>query len=134
MLMALPKKDTPFMWFTTCLRSFEKLKKSFVSIPIFCHFNPERKIVVETDTTNLLIVEVLLQYDHDNILHPVTYFSRKYSLAKINYEIYDKRFLAIVWTFKEWHSLLEGSSHTIEVITDYQNLTYFTTNHLLNYH
>jgi hypothetical protein len=31
----------------------------------------------------------------------VTYFSRKHSLAKINYEIYDKELLAIVWAFKE---------------------------------
>jgi hypothetical protein len=131
--MALTKKDTPFVWSTACERSTERLKKSFVSVPIFCHFDPERKIVVETDAFNLVVVGVLSQYDDDDIFHPVVYFSRKYSPAKINYEIYDKELLAIVQAFEEYLPLLECFPHTIEVISDYQNLTYFTTNRLLNY-
>jgi hypothetical protein len=84
------------VWSTACQRSFKKLKKSFVSAPILCHFNPKRKIVVETDASNLVVTGVLSQYDNDNILHLVTYFSRKHSPAEINSEIYDKKLLAIV--------------------------------------
>jgi hypothetical protein len=109
------------------------LKKSFISAPILHQFDPERKIVVEIDASNLIVARVLSQYDDRNILHPLTYFSRKHSPAEINYEIYDKELLAIIQAFKEWRPLLEGSSHTIEVISDHQNLTYFTTNCLLNY-
>jgi hypothetical protein len=109
------------------------LKKSFISAPILYHFDPGRKIVVETDTSNLVIVGVLSPYDNNDILHPVAYFSRKHSPAEINYEIYDKELLAIVQAFKEWHPLLKGSPHTIKVISNNRNLTYFTTNRLLNY-
>jgi hypothetical protein len=109
------------------------LKKSFVSAPILHHFDGERKIVVETDASNLVIAGALSQYDNNDILHPVAHLSRKHFPAEINYEIYDKEFLAIVWAFKEWRPLLEGSPHTIKVISDYRNLTYFTTNLLLNY-
>jgi hypothetical protein len=71
--------------------------------------------MVETDTSNLIITGVLSQYDDDNILHPVAYFSRKHSPAEINYEIYDKELLAIIQVLKKWRPLLEGSPHTIEV-------------------
>jgi hypothetical protein len=74
---------------------------------------------VETDASNLIIARVLLQYVDNDIFYPVAYFSRKHSLAMSNYEIYDKELLAIIWGFKEWCPLLEGSIHTIEVISDH---------------
>jgi hypothetical protein len=89
--------------------------------------------MVKTDAANLIIARVLSQYDDDDILHPVAYFSRKQSPAEINYKIYDKELLAIVRSFKELRSLLAGLPHTINVISDHQNLTYFMTNCLLNY-
>jgi hypothetical protein len=89
--------------------------------------------MVEMDASNLVVTRVLSQYDNDDILHPVAYFSRKHSSAKINYEIYDKELFAIVRAFKEWLLHSERSPWTIEVISDHQNLTYFTTNCLSNY-
>jgi hypothetical protein len=107
------------LWSTTCLRFLEGLRKSFVSTPILYHFDPERKIVVETDTSNLVIVRVLSQYDDHDILHPMAFVLRKHFPAKIYYEIYDKELLAIVQAFKECCPLLEGSLHTIQVISDH---------------
>jgi hypothetical protein len=75
--------------------------KSFVLVPILHHFDPERKIIVETNASNLVIARVLSQYGNDDILHPVAYFSRKHSPAMINYEIYDKRLITIIRAFKE---------------------------------
>jgi hypothetical protein len=95
------------------------LKQSFVSVPILCHFDPERKIVVETDASNLIVTGALSQYDDNDILHHLAYFSRKHFSAEINYEIYDRELLGIIWAFKEWHTILEGSPHTIEVISDH---------------
>jgi hypothetical protein len=45
---------------------------------------------------------VLTQYDDNRILQLVTYFSKKHSLAKYNYEIYDKEVMAIVYAVEEW--------------------------------
>jgi hypothetical protein len=94
--MTSTKKDTTFILLTACERSFERLKKFFVSAPLLHHLDSERKIVVETDASNLVIFRVLSQYDDDNILHPVAYFSRKHSLTEISCDIYDKELLAIV--------------------------------------
>jgi ABC-type uncharacterized transport system auxiliary subunit len=87
-----------------------------------------------TEASDLVITNVFSQFDDDDILHAVAHFSRKHSPAEINYEIYDKELLTIVRAFKEWHPLLEGSAHTIEVISNHRNLIYVTTNRLLNYH
>jgi hypothetical protein len=44
------------------------------------------------------------------------------SLAKYNYQIYDKELLAIIRCFKEWRPELEGTAMPIKVLTDYQSL------------
>jgi hypothetical protein len=132
--MAFTKMDTPFVWFTASERSFERLKKSFISAPILCHFDLKRKVMVEIDVSNIIVVGVLSQYDNYVILYPVAYFSRKHSPAEINNEIYHKELLTIIQGYKEYCPLLEGFPPNIKVISDHGNLTYFITNHLLNYH
>jgi transposase InsO family protein len=132
-LTLLTKKGQKFEWGAAQQAAFETLKKAFTSAPILRHFDQHRKVILETDASNLVSAGILSQYDDDDILHPVAFFSRKHSLAECNYEIYDKELLAIVTAFKEWRPLLEGSLHPIDVISDHRNLTYFTTNRLLNY-
>jgi hypothetical protein len=63
------------------------------------HFKLKRKIVVETDASNLAVTGVLSQYDNSDILHPVAYFSRKHVPAKITYQIYDKELIVIICPF-----------------------------------
>ena len=58
--------------------------------------------------------------------------SRKFTLAELNYEIYDKELLAIVESFKEWRAYVEGAQHQITIITDHKNLEYFTSSKTLN--
>ncbi len=75
---------------------------------------------------------VLLQYDDQNKLRPVAFFSAKHSAAECNYEIYDKELLAIVKALEEWQPELEGNSRDFEVKTDHKNLQYFMTTKDLN--
>jgi hypothetical protein len=76
---------------------------------------------------------VLSQYDIEDILPPVALFSEKHCPALMNYEIYEKELLAIVWAFTVSNLLAEGSLLPIEVTFNYHNLTYFTINSLLKY-
>jgi hypothetical protein len=95
------------------------LKKYFISAPVLHHLDPERNIVVETDTSDLIVTGILSQYDNEGILHLVAYFSRKHLPADINYVIYDKELLAIICTYKGWGPHLKCSPHTIVVICDH---------------
>ena len=45
--------------------------------------------------------------------------------TKLNYEIYNKEFLAIINIFKEWRMYLEGFIYLIKVLINYKNLLYF---------
>ena len=68
---------------------------------------------------------ILFQYDENDVLHPVAYFSKKHNPAECNYEIYDKELMVIICAFEEWRSELEGFTYPIDVITDHKNLEYF---------
>ena len=45
--------------------------------------------------------------------------------AECNYEIYDKKLMAIVKAFAEWCPELEGSPEPINIISDHKNLKFF---------
>ena len=99
-------------------KAFDTLKEAFTTAPVLRHFDENRPIVVETDSSNLVSAGVLSQYDDDGYLHPVAFYSKTHSPAEWNYEIYNKKLLAIILAFKEWRPLLEGANHPIEIGSD----------------
>jgi hypothetical protein len=80
---------------------FDDLRNTFTSAPILTQFDPDCDVIMETNTSDYMSAGVLSEYDDDGILHPVTYFSKKHSCTKCNYEIYDKEPMAIVCEFHE---------------------------------
>ena len=52
--------------------------------------------------------------------------SRAFSAAKLNYDVHNKKLLAIVESFKKWRHYLKGVADPVEVYTDHRNLTYFS--------
>jgi Reverse transcriptase (RNA-dependent DNA polymerase)/RNase H-like domain found in reverse transcriptase len=111
-------------WDTDCEQAFRKLKAAFVSVPILKHFDPFLEIILETDVSDFVSVGVLSQY-HDDVLHPVAFFSKRHSPVECNYEIYDKELLVIIRAFKQWRPELEGAPLLIQVITNHRNLQYY---------
>jgi hypothetical protein len=47
--------------------------------------------------------------------------------AECNYEIYDKKILAIVRSLQYWRPELQGTPTRIEIFTDHRVLKYFIT-------
>jgi hypothetical protein len=52
--------------------------------------------------------------------------------AEINYDIHDKKLLAVIITLQKWRVYLEDSKYSVKVFTDYKNLTWFTIIKILN--
>jgi len=48
--------------------------------------------------------------------------------------IYDKELLLVICGLEEWRHILEGTKHTIEILNNHRNLTYFRTAQMLNRH
>ncbi|GME30926.1 uncharacterized protein ACHE_31418A, partial [Neofusicoccum parvum] len=89
-------------------------------------FDPDRKIILETDSSGYCTGGILSQYDNYGVLRPVAYFSKKNLPAECNYEIYDKELLAIVKCLQQWDAELR-SVKEFKIVTDHKNLEYFTT-------
>jgi len=131
-LTELTKKDVRFEWTERCRKTFQALKDLFTREPVLVHFDPEKPSTVETDASDYAVGACLLQPDENGKLHPVAYFSRKFTKPELNYEIHDKELLAIVEACREWKVYLCGAKHEVQVFTDHKNLTCFTTTKVLN--
>jgi transposase InsO family protein len=131
-LTKLTRKNVPFEWTQEAGEAFQTLKNAFTSSPVLQHFDPDLACTIETDASDDACGGVLFQPNHEGILQPVAYFSKRHSPAESNYEIYDKELMAIVRAFEEWRPELEGSPEPIDVVTDHRNLEYFMTSKQLS--
>jgi hypothetical protein len=52
--------------------------------------------------------------------------------AEMNYDIHNKKLLAVITAFQEWRVYLKGIKHQVKVFTDYQNFIYFFITKELN--
>ena len=77
-----------------------------------------------TDASLLAAGAILLQSDANQDLHPCAYFSRTFTPAQRNYDIYDRELLAVILALEEWRQYLQGTQHPITIITDHKNLSY----------
>jgi hypothetical protein len=112
--------------------AFDTLKATFILVPVLAHFDPDQDVIVEIDASNYVSTGVLSQYDNDNVLHPVAYFSKKHSPTEYNYEIYDKELMAIIQAFEEWCPKLQSVINPIYVLSNDKSLEYFMMTKLLN--
>ena len=55
----------------------------------------------------------------------MAFFSCKNLPQKINYDIYDKKLLAIIKSFEERRPMLEEAGLPIKILIDHRNLQYF---------
>jgi hypothetical protein len=66
---------------------------------------------VETDASDFALGAILFQFGLDGLLHPIAFYSRKLTSAEINYQVYDKEFLAIITAFEQWKPYFAGAQH-----------------------
>ena len=125
--LALRKKD--FLT-TEARRSFHELVATFTTSPFLAHFDAKCPIKLETDASGYAISGILSQ-KQDSGWKVVAYFSRKMIDAERNYEVHDAELLAIVESFRHWRHYLEPPQHSVEVLTDHNNLHAFMTTHKL---
>ena len=74
----------------------------------------------------------IVQKYKNGIWYLVIYYSRKLILVELNYNIYNKKLLAIVIVLKKWRVFLYKIKELFIVKTNYKNLTGFLTTKELN--
>jgi hypothetical protein len=123
-LNELTKKNTAYIWSKEAEQAFQTLKKAFTLYPVLRNHDPERRYILETDTSDFAMGATLAQ-DFKDGCHPVAYFSKSLLPAEQNYQIADKELLAIIRAVQAFRHLLLGAKHKILIRSDHKNLKYF---------
>ena len=106
--------------------AFSRLRQAFTKAPILYHFDPERYIRIEIDSSDYAIGGILSQLTPDSgQWYPVAFFSRKMIPAETQYETHDQELRAIVEAFETWRHYLGGCKFEVLVLIDHNNLCRF---------
>jgi hypothetical protein len=98
LLTSLTYKDK-LEWISEADQAFQDPKTAFTMAPILIHPDFLKPFFLESDAFDYALGVVLVQKVNDKRLHPIAFQLRKFTIAKINYEIYDIELLAIVNSF-----------------------------------
>ncbi len=128
----LTRKDTSFVWNKVCVQAFRNLKKQISFTSVLRHFDLKRQTILKINALNYVKDEILSQYNDENVLHSMIFYSKSMILAEINYHIYDKKLLIIIRCFKHWWLKLKCTELLIQIFIDHQALKIFMKNKQLN--
>ncbi len=134
LFIQLTRKNTSFVWNEVCVQAFRNLKKQISFASFLRHFDLKRQTILKIDASNYVKDEILFQYDDENVLHSMIFYSKSMILAEINYHIYDKKLLIIIRCFEHWWLELKCIKLLIQIFIDHQALKIFMKNKQLSQH
>jgi hypothetical protein len=98
-LHELTRKTFIYHWGEPQEHTFNLLKHLFTLYPVLHNPDPDRRYILDTDTSKFAVRATLSQ-DYSDGRHPIGFFSKSLGLAEINYNIYDRELLAIIYAIK----------------------------------
>ena len=132
-LSCLTQKNIPWKFDFSCHNAFNSLKKAFISAPILTHWISDTQLIMKTDVSDYALTAILFIVNKENEVHLVAFHFRTFTIAELNYNIYDKELLAIFKAFKIWQYYLKGPAYPINIVMDHKNLEYFSTTKVLTW-
>ncbi len=102
--------------------TFNHMKRCMIETLILRHFDQTRETILEINSFNYVNDEVLSQYDDEEILHSIAFYSKNMFSTECNYEIYDKELLIIIQAFEHWRLELKLTDIFIKMFINHQAL------------
>jgi len=134
-LFDLTRSNQAWNWDTKEQEAFKCLKIVVTTAPVLVSPQDSEPFRIEADSLDFASGAVLSQQlPREEKWHPVAFYSKSLFPVEQNYEIYNKKMLAIICALEEWRHFLEGARHPVEIWTDYKNLEYFMIAKKLNCH
>jgi len=118
------KSKIEYMWTEQHRDQFLDLKKALTSAPVLAMLDPEAGFILQTDTSDTAIGEVLAQkqlFKGKMVEWPLEYFSRKLHAFETRYPAYDWEFLAISANLDHWACYIYRCKRTT-IYTDHAAL------------
>lgn len=113
----------PYDWSAQCSRAFENVKALLTDAPVLSAPNFSKPFSLAVDACDYGAGAVLLQRGEDDVDHPVSYFSKKFSPPQRSYSTIEKEALALVLAVQHFEVYL-GASLSILVYTDHDPLKF----------
>jgi len=66
------------------------------------HWVLDAQLVVETNASDYALAVILSIMTKDNEIYPIAFHSQTFSTLELNYDVHDKKLLAIFEAFKIW--------------------------------
>ncbi len=114
-----------FIWSSEAKQAFNQLCDVFMKASILRHFDSERHICIKIDAFNYAVAIILSQSNDEDQWHSIAFWFRMMINVERNYETHDQKLLVIVAMFKHWWHYVKNSYHTVEVLTNHNNLKSF---------
>jgi len=111
----LTRKEKKWKWGAEQQEAFKQLKTVFISRPLLVAPDLDKELRVEANTSNFAIGGVLSIKYENNKWRPVTYISKSLNKTKRNYEIHNKKILAVICCLETWRHFLERTKSKFEV-------------------
>ena len=120
-------KNVSFQWIDVCDKTFYFLKKAIITVSMLRYFDRIKEIILKIDVSDYVNNKVLFQYDNEKMFYFVAFFNKNMISTKCNYEIYDKKLLAIIRCLKHWRFELKFINISMKIFSDHKALKIFIT-------
>ena len=121
-----PKK---VKWDTKQESAYRSLKAYLSNPPILKLPDNSKTFVLKTNSSNVGVAAILMQ-EHDGVMHPIAFASRKLLSREKIYSAIELECLAIVWGIHKFQLYLYGTNFDIQI--DHRPLTYIQQSKGLN--
>ena len=108
------------------------MKEKFIQEPVLAALDLDKRMRMEVNTSDYTISGILSMECENGRWRLVAYLSKSLNKTERNYEIYNKKMLAVIRGLENWRHLLEGTHFRFKVWTDHKNLEYFMKVQKLN--
>ena len=108
------------------------LKEKFTKELVLAAPDLDKKMRIEVGASDYATGEVLSMECENRLWRPVAFLLKSLNETERNYEIHDKKMLAIIRGLENWRHLLEGVQFKFEIWMDHKNLEYFMKTQKLN--
>ena len=85
---------------------------------------------MEIDTSDLALVVILSTLVKEEV-YPIVFYLRTFNIVELNYNVHNKKLLAIFKVFRKWRYYLKRTLKPVDMFTDHKNLQYFYNTKIL---
>jgi hypothetical protein len=121
-LVGSKKKSKTFLWTDECQAAFDDLKTATLDTSLLANIDYTKQIFIRCDSSQYGAGAVLFQFDELGRERPISYASRKYTLAERNYCTFQQEAAAVVWSLEKFSNFHQG--HHVVVQSDHKNLSW----------